>query len=59
MSLLQQVFIKDTTGKKTVAQHLKEIDPTAKIVQFMRYAVGEGIEKKKDDFAEEVAKMVS
>jgi elongation factor Ts len=59
MSLLQQVFIKDTTGKKTVAQHLKEIDPTTKIVQFKRYAVGEGIEKKKDDFAEEVAKMVS
>lgn len=59
MSLLQQAFIKDTTGKKTVAQHLKEVDPTAKIVQFMRYAVGEGIEKKKDDFAQEVAKMVS
>lgn len=59
MSLLQQAFIKDTTGKKTVAQHLKEVDPAAKVVQFMRYAVGEGIEKKKDDFAQEVAKMVS
>lgn len=59
MSLLQQAFIKDTTGKKTVAQHLKEVDPTAKIIQFTRYAVGEGIEKKKDDFAQEVAKMVS
>jgi elongation factor Ts len=58
MSLMQQAYIKDGSGKKTVAQYLKESDPSAKIVQFTRYQVGEGIEKKKDDFADEVAKMV-
>lgn len=57
MSLHQQAYIKDPSGKKTVEQFLKEVDPAAKVVQFIRYQVGEGIEKKKDDFAEEVAKM--
>lgn len=59
MSLLQQIFVKDTTGKKTVAQYLKESDPQASVAQFVRYAVGEGIEKRKDDFADEVKRMAS
>lgn len=58
MSLLQQAYVKDTGGKKTVEQHIKEIAPGAKVKKFFRYAVGEGIEKKEDDFASEVAKMV-
>jgi elongation factor Ts len=57
MTLLHQAYVKDPSGKKTVAQFLKETDANAKVVQFVRYQVGEGIEKKKDDFAEEVAKM--
>lgn len=56
--LNDQIFIKDPTGKKTVSKMLKEIDPTLEIVRFIRYQVGEGLEKKKDDFATEVAKMV-
>jgi elongation factor Ts len=57
MSLMQQVFVKDPAGKKTIAQYLKESDPQAKVLKFVRFGVGEGIEKKKEDFAEEVAKM--
>lgn len=57
MSLSQQIFVKDPAGKKTVEQHVKDVDSSAKIVQFVRFAVGEGIEKKVDDFAEEVKRM--
>ncbi len=57
--LVEQIFIKDPTGKKTVLQAVKEVDPAMEIVSFTRYQVGEGMEKKKDDFASEVAKMVS
>ncbi len=59
MSLLDQLYVKDMGGKKKVGQYLKEVDPTATVPQFVRFAVGEGIEKRKDDFAEEVKKMVS
>lgn len=58
ISLMQQTFVKDPSGKKTVEQFLKEIDNTARVIQFTRYAVGEGIEKRAEDFADEVAKMM-
>ena len=47
--LLEQIFVKD--NEKTV----KDVIGKAKIVRFARYQLGEGIEKKKDDFAAEVA----
>lgn len=59
ISLLQQAYVKDTTGKQSVGAYLKTLDPNAQVIQFVRYAVGEGIEKRKDDFAEEVKKMTS
>lgn len=50
--LLEQDFVKaDPSEKKTV----KDILGKAKVVRFVRYQLGEGIEKKKDDFAAEVA----
>ena len=49
--LLEQVFIKDPDGKKKV----KGILQGAVIKRFVRFQLGEGIEKKKADFAEEVA----
>lgn len=58
ISLLQQIFVKDPNGKKTISQFLKETDPAAQIVQFERFAVGEGVEKKQENFADEVAKMM-
>jgi elongation factor Ts len=57
MSLLQQPYVKDMGGKNKVQDYLKEVDSAAKVIQFIRYEVGEGIEKRQDDFAEEVAKM--
>ena len=52
--LLSQVYLLD--GEKSVAQVLKEKGNT--VVKFVRYAVGEGIEKRQDNFAEEVMKEV-
>lgn len=52
ITLVGQPFVKDPD--KTVGQLLK--DAGAEIVGFMRYEVGEGIEKKQEDFAEEVKK---
>ena len=56
--LEDQIFIKDPTGKKSVSKYLQEIDPSAKIVEFVRYQVGEGLAKKEEDFAAEVAKQL-
>jgi elongation factor Ts len=53
VSLFNQVFVKAADGKQTVEQHLKSANTTVK--SFTMYVVGEGIEKKQDDFAAEVA----
>jgi len=57
--LLAQVFVID--GKETVGNALKafekELGAPVKITGFVRYALGEGIDKKTEDFAAEVAKM--
>jgi elongation factor Ts len=49
--LLEQIYIKDPDGKLKVKNLLK----SATIRRFVRYQLGEGIEKKKESFAEEVA----
>jgi elongation factor Ts len=49
--LLEQVFIKDPDGKLKVKNILKG----ASVTRFVRLQLGEGIEKRKADFAEEVA----
>jgi elongation factor Ts len=57
VSLLNQVFVKAADGKQTVGQMLKAQGTTVKA--FTLYVVGEGIEKKTDDFAAEVAAQVA
>lgn len=57
VSLLDQVFVKAADGKQSVAAHLKSANTTVK--GFTLYVVGEGIEKKVDDFAAEVAAQVA
>ena len=58
--LVDQAFVKD--DKQSVAQHTaqvgKELGGEIKIVKFVRYEKGEGLEKRVDDFASEVAGMV-
>ena len=55
--LLKQIFVVD--GENTVEQAVKNAEAAAgapiKITGFVRYALGEGIEKQKSDFAAEVA----
>ena len=59
--LLEQKFVKD--DKKTVETVLKEliakIGENLKIRRFARYELGEGLEKKTENFAEEVAAQIS
>ena len=57
VSLADQVFVKAADGKQTVAQMLKVANTNVK--GFTLYVVGEGIEKKVDDFAAEVAAQVA
>ena len=58
--LVDQAFVKD--DKQSVAQHTaqvgKELGGEIKIIKFVRYEKGEGLEKRVDDFASEVAGMV-
>ena len=58
--LLQQPFVKD--DKVSVEQHVaavaKELGTTITVKAYTRFEKGEGIEKKQDDLAEEVAKLI-
>lgn len=51
--LLQQEFVKDSSMKVEAYLASKGV----KVVDFVRYEKGEGLEKKEDNFAEEVASM--
>lgn len=53
VSLFNQVFVKAADGKQTVEQYLKSANTEVK--GFTMFTVGEGIEKKQEDFAAEVA----
>ncbi|MFM2119712.1 MAG: hypothetical protein RL722_1180 [Pseudomonadota bacterium] len=57
VSLLDQVFVKAADGKQTVGAFLKAAGTS--VSGFTLYVVGEGIEKKQDDFAAEVAAQVA
>jgi elongation factor Ts len=57
VSLFNQAFVKAADGKQTVEQMLKAAG--TKVRSFTLYVVGEGIEKKVDDFAAEVAAQVA
>ena len=57
VTLLGQVFVKAEDGKQTIEQLLKQ--KGASVAGFTLYVVGEGIEKKVDDFAAEVAAQVA
>lgn len=58
--LLQQAFVKD--GNMNVEQYIaskaKEAGGTMKLVEYARFEKGEGMQKREDDFAAEVASMV-
>ena len=57
--LVDQVYVKAEDGKQTVAKYLeqvsKEVGTPVTVKKFVRFETGEGIEKKEEDFAAEVA----
>lgn len=57
--LLQQAFVKENkvSVEKHIAAVAKELGGSIKLAKYTRYEKGEGIEKKQDDFAAEVASM--
>ena len=53
--LLDQTYVRAEDGKQTVAQYLGTVNKDLALVNVVRFEVGEGIEKKEEDFAAEVA----
>ncbi len=57
--LLDQVFVKAEDGKQSVGQYVqavsKQLGTDIKVTGFVRFETGEGLEKKEEDFAAEVA----
>ena len=60
--LLDQVYVKAEDGKQSVAQYVaqvaKENSANIEVKSFVRFETGEGLEKKEENFAEEVAKQM-
>ena len=61
--LLEQTYVKAEDGKQTVAQYIDQVAKATgselSLKKFVRYETGEGIEKKEENFAEEVAKQMA
>ncbi len=53
--LLDQTYVKAEDGKQTVSAYLKSVNGAIAIKKVVRFEVGEGMEKKNEDFAAEVA----
>lgn len=60
--LLDQVYVKAEDGKQVVSKYVesvaKENNANLKVVKFLRFETGEGMAKKEENFAEEVAKQM-
>ena len=60
--LLDQVYVKAEDGKQSVAAYVQQVAKdkgvSLEITKFVRFETGEGIEKKEENFAEEVAKQM-
>lgn len=57
--LLDQTYVRAEDGKQTVAQYLGSVDKGLSLAKVVRFEVGEGIEKKEEDFAAEVAAQLN
>ena len=56
-ALLSQAFVMDDS--KTVEQAIADVDASIKLTSYVRYELGDGIEKKEEDFAAEVAAQMA
>ena len=61
--LVDQVYVKAEDGKQTVGKYLeavsKEVGGPVSVKRFVRFETGEGLEKKQEDFAAEVAAQMN
>ena len=61
--LVDQVYVKAEDGKQTVGKYLEELSKaagaTVSVKKFVRFETGEGLEKKNEDFAAEVAAQMN
>lgn len=57
--LLDQTYVKAEDGKQSVAKYLESVNKDLKITKIVRFEVGEGLEKKNEDFAAEVAAQMN
>lgn len=57
--LLDQTYVKAEDGKQSVAKYLESISKDLTITEMVRFEVGEGMEKKQEDFAAEVAAQMA
>ena len=61
--LVDQVYVKAEDGKQTVAKYLEQVSKavgaTVAVKKFVRFETGEGLEKKNEDFAAEVAAQLA
>jgi len=56
-ALLSQSYVMDDS--KTVEEAIAQVDPSIKLTTYIRYELGDGIEKKEEDFAAEVAAQMA
>ena len=52
---MDQVYVKAEDGKQSVAKYLESVNKDLVITSMVRFETGEGMEKKNEDFAAEVA----
>ena len=57
--LMDQTYVKAEDGKQTVAKYLESVNKSLTIAKMVRFEVGEGMEKKNEDFAAEVAAQMN
>ena len=57
--LVDQTYVRAEDGKQSVSQYLKSVNADLALTKVVRFEVGEGIEKKEEDFAAEVAAQMA
>ena len=61
--LVDQIYVKAEDGKQSVQKYIDEVtkanDAKINIKKFVRFQTGEGMEKKEEDYAAEVAKQIA
>jgi elongation factor Ts len=60
MTLLDQFFIRDSaiTIDELIKQNISKLGENIQVRRFERFVLGEGLQKKQENFSEEVEKMI-